>query len=77
MARVLLEKETIHTAEVDMLIAGESAQTVINFIDKKYNPEKPAQTIAPATPVAPAVEEPKVEEPKADEPKAEEKQDNE
>ena len=62
MARVLLEKETIHTAEVDMLIAGESAQTVINFIDKKYNPEKPAQTIAPATPVAPAVEQPKVEE---------------
>ena len=45
-----------------MLIAGESAQTVINFIDKKYNPEKPAQTIAPATPVAPAVEQPKVEE---------------
>ena len=77
MARVLLEKETIHTAEVDMLIAGESAQTVINFIDKKYNPEKPAQTIAPATPVAPAVEQPKVEEAKADEPKAEEKQDNE
>ena len=77
MARVLLEKETIHTTEVDMLIAGESAQNVINFIDKKYNPEKPAQTIAPATPVAPAVEQPKVEEAKADEPKAEEKQDNE
>ena len=43
MARVLLEKETIHTDEVDMLINGESAETVINFIDKKYNPDKPAQ----------------------------------
>ena len=42
MARVLLEKETIHTDEVDMLINGESAETVINFIDKKYNPDKPA-----------------------------------
>lgn len=41
MARVLLEKETIHTDEVNMLIDGESAETVINFIDKKYNPEKP------------------------------------
>ena len=56
MARVLLEKETIHTTEVEMLIAGESAQTVINFIDKKYNPEKPQV----ATP-APAVEQPKAE----------------
>ncbi len=43
MARVLLEKETIHTDEVDMLINGESAETVINFIDKKYNPDKPSQ----------------------------------
>ena len=56
MARVLLEKETIHTTEVEMLIAGESAQTVINFIDKKYNPDKPQV----ATP-APAVEQPKAE----------------
>jgi len=47
MARVLLEKETIHTTEVDMLIAGESAQAVIDFIDKKYNPDKPQQVIAP------------------------------
>ena len=42
MARVLLEKETIHTDEVNMLIAGESAETVINFIDKKYNPDAPS-----------------------------------
>ena len=47
MARVLLEKETIHTTEVDMLIAGESAQTVIDFIDKKYNPDKPVEVIKP------------------------------
>lgn len=43
MARVLLEKETIHTDEVNMLINGESAEAVINFIDKKYNPDKPQQ----------------------------------
>ncbi len=42
MARVLLEKETIHTDEVNMLIAGESAKKVINFIDKKYNPDSPS-----------------------------------
>ena len=51
MARVLLEKETIHTTEVDMLIAGESAQTVIDFIDKKYNPDKPVEVIKPVEPV--------------------------
>ena len=39
MARVLLEKETIHGDEVTMLIEGKSADEVIAFIDKKYNPE--------------------------------------
>lgn len=43
MARVLLEKETIHTDEVEMLMRGESAQTVIDFIDTKYNPQKPQE----------------------------------
>ena len=38
MARVLLEKETIHADEVEMLIKGKSAEEVIKFIDKKYNP---------------------------------------
>ena len=42
MAKVLITKETIHTDEVNMLIAGESAETVINFIDKKYNPDAPS-----------------------------------
>ena len=38
MARVLLEKETIHADEVEMLIKGKSAEEVIKYIDKKYNP---------------------------------------
>jgi len=40
MARVLLEKETIHGDEVKMLVEGVSAEEVIAFIDKKYNPDK-------------------------------------
>ena len=39
MARVLLEKETIHSDEVQMLVDGKSAEEVINYIDKKYNPD--------------------------------------
>ena len=35
MARVLLEKETIHTDEVNMLMEGKSADEVIAFIEEK------------------------------------------
>ena len=76
MARVLLEKETIHTTEVDMLIAGESAQTVIDFIDKKYNPDKPAQVIAPAQPVEQPKEQPVAEQPAQAEQVAEQNKDD-
>ena len=33
MARVLFERETIHTAEVEMLMAGKSAEEVIASMD--------------------------------------------
>ncbi len=35
MARVLIEKETIYTEEVDMLIAGKSVEEVIKYMDEE------------------------------------------
>ena len=37
MARVLVEKETIHTEEVDMLMQGKSVEEVIAFMDQREN----------------------------------------
>lgn len=37
MARVLVEKETIHTEEVDMLMQGKSVEEVVAFMDKRDN----------------------------------------
>ncbi|MCH5151769.1 MAG: ATP-dependent zinc metalloprotease FtsH [Clostridiales bacterium] len=45
MARVLVEKETIHTEEVDMLMQGKSVEEVVAFMDSRENG---------STPVAPA-----------------------
>jgi cell division protease FtsH len=43
MARVLIEKETIYTDEVDMLMAGKTYQEVIDYMDKHdtQNPDNP------------------------------------
>lgn len=35
MARVLIEKETIFTEEVDMIMSGKTAEEVIEYMDKK------------------------------------------
>ena len=35
MARVLVEKETIHTEEVDMLMSGKSVEEVVAFMDSR------------------------------------------
>ncbi len=37
MARVLIEKETIHTEEVDMLMKGSSVEEVVAFMDAREN----------------------------------------
>ncbi len=42
MARVLVEKETIHTEEVAMLMEGKTADEVIEFMDKRERDERPA-----------------------------------
>ncbi len=54
MARVLIEKETIHTEEVDMLMKGSSAEEVIAFMDAREQPTAPAepQLAAPEQPTA-------------------------
>ncbi|MGN1066603.1 MAG: cell division protein FtsH, partial [Candidatus Fimimonas sp.] len=39
MARVLLEKETIHTEEVQMLMSGKSADEVIAFMEERERKE--------------------------------------
>ena len=46
MVRLLIERETIYTEEVDMLIAGNSVEEVRDALDKrlneKYNKPTPA-----------------------------------
>ena len=54
MARVLVEKETIHTEEVDMLMNGKSVEEVVAFMDVR---EGESQTSAPMV-TAPVVEAP-------------------
>ena len=39
MARVLIEKETIHTEEVDMLMQGKSVEEVISYMETRENAE--------------------------------------
>ena len=70
MARILIEKETIHTEEVDMLMQGKSVEEVVAFMDQRENDLNAKTKRAEPSAEAPA---PVVEEPKADAPKAEEK----
>ena len=49
MARVLVERETIHTEEVDMLVKGATVEEVLAYMDKADNAE---QGSAEAKPVA-------------------------
>ncbi len=48
MARVLIEKETIHTEEVDMLMNGKSVEEVIAFMDEREKSASPAPVAAPS-----------------------------
>ena len=55
MVKVLLEKETIYSDEVDMIMNGSSAEEVINFIEEKAKAknkedkkEKPEEKVAEA-----------------------------
>ena len=49
MARVLIEKETIHTEEVDMLMKGKSVEEVVAFMDaREGEATPPATTETPA-----------------------------
>ena len=61
MARVLVEKETIHTEEVDMLMNGKSVEEVVAFMDEREKAEAGAK--APAETVAPIKEEEKSDQP--------------
>ncbi|MDE6586229.1 MAG: ATP-dependent zinc metalloprotease FtsH [Clostridia bacterium] len=67
MARVLMERETIYTEEVDMLLEGKSYADVIKYMDendgsrletrfKKYEAEEPAASPAEETTAAPVEE---------------------
>ena len=54
MARVLVEKETIHTEEVQLLMQGKSAEEVVAFMDNRENADAPKQTKSSVTlPVQP------------------------
>ena len=67
MARVLVERETIYTAEVDMLMEGASFTEVLDYMerDDKGMPDdpfgmkgkKPAENAAPSAPSAPTSDE--------------------
>jgi hypothetical protein len=37
MARVLIERETIYTEEVDMIMDGKSVQEILTYMEKKDN----------------------------------------
>ena len=56
MARVLLEKETIHTEEVQMIMEGKTAEEVIAFMDERERQEdaiiRQGNASAPAAPAA-------------------------
>lgn len=54
MARVLVERETIYTAEVDMLMKGATYQEVLEYMENhdKGTPDNPFNT--PANPTTPA-----------------------
>ena len=55
MARVLIERETIYTEEVDMIMEGKSVQEVLSYMEKKdnINPlEKASKNAAAEKPVS-------------------------
>ena len=67
MARILIEKETIHTEEVEMLMQGKSVEEIIAFMDLRENednaksqPSAEASVETPTTTVT-SSEEPTVE----------------
>lgn len=70
MARVLVEKETIHTEEVQLLMQGKSAEEVVAFMDNGENADAPKQTKSSvALPVQPEEQpqsQPQAEQPQAD-----------
>ena len=59
MARVLVERETIYTPEVDMLMKGASWQEVLEYMERhdKGMPDDPfgmtSKTASPSAPSAP------------------------
>ena len=59
MARVLVEKETIHTEEVDMLMEGKSVEEVIAYMDareKELDAKTQPPVETPTTPTTPTNE---------------------
>ena len=69
MARVLVEKETIHTEEVDMLMQGKSVEEVIAFMDQRESElDSNTRRVEPTnqTPTAPVEESQGVENPIGD-----------
>ena len=50
MARVLIEKETIHTDEVNMLMQGKSVEEVIAFMESHETPAEPTVTASQTKP---------------------------
>ena len=47
MARVLVERETIHTEEVDMLVKGATVEEVFAYMDKADNAEQGSAEVKP------------------------------
>ncbi len=71
MARLLVERETIFTEEVDMLMEGKSVEEIMDFMDNSVEPENPFDRKSVKDII---VDEPKANEPKEEkgEPKTEE-----
>lgn len=76
MAHILIEKETIHTEEVDMLMQGKSVEEVIKYMDdkeaesaraaSKTTEQAPAQSAAEPLPLQEPVEQKPTENPPKD-----------
>lgn len=74
MARILIEKETIHTEEVDMLMQGKSVEEVIKYMDgkeaesanaaSKTTEQAPEQPLAEPLPLQEPAEQPTENPPK-------------
>ena len=70
MARILIEKETIHTEEVDMLMQGKSVEEIIKYMENKEAELTEKTVVKSVVEPVQATAEPSTDEPADEEPKS-------